>query len=114
MAFCVSPSLTATMGKSNHFVPRFQSPRRKIQRFQSLQPRALFNPFEDPIVKEALKEPVAFASGVCAGLLRLDLNDDPLKEWLTTTVEASGITKEELDTQSSNVEEVAPQQIEIE
>lgn len=53
-------------------------------------------------------------SGMFAGFLRLDLNDDPLKEWLTRTVEASGITKEAIDAQSSKVEEDAPQQIEIE
>lgn len=60
------------------------------------------------------QEPVAFMSGMFAGLLRLDLNDDPLKEWLTRTVEASGITEEEIDKGNSKVEEDAPQQIEIE
>lgn len=53
-------------------------------------------------------------SGMFAGLLRLDLNDDPLKEWLTRTVEASGITEEEIDVGNSKVEEDVPQQIEIE
>lgn len=50
-----------------------------------------------------------------AGLLRLDLNEEPLKEWVTRTVEASGITQEEVDADGmvSNGEE-APQQIEIE
>ena len=32
--------------------------------------------------------------GGVAGLLRLDLNEDPLKEWVTRTVEASGIAEE--------------------
>ncbi|KAK1326288.1 UPF0426 protein [Acorus calamus] len=33
------------------------------------------------------KEPVAFMGEMFAGLLRLDLNEEPLKEWLTRTVE---------------------------
>ncbi|GAB2219940.1 hypothetical protein Droror1_Dr00007581 [Drosera rotundifolia] len=72
------------------------------------------NPIEDPIVKEALKEPVAFMGGVFAGFLRLDLNDDPLKEWLQRTVEAAGITEEEISDKGSKPDEDAPQQIEIE
>lgn len=61
----------------------------------------------------SLQEPVAFAGGMFAGLLRLDLNEDPLKEWVTRTVEASGISEEEIDDEGSKPEEV-PQQIEIE
>ncbi|KAL9268380.1 UPF0426 protein, chloroplastic-like protein [Drosera capensis] len=77
--------------------------------------RAFFiNPIEDPIVKEALKEPVAFMGGVFAGFLRLDLNDDPLKEWLQRIVEAAGITEEEISDKGSKPDEDAPQQIEIE
>lgn len=72
-----------------------------------------FNPPDEPILKEALKEPVAFLGGVFAGLLRLDLNEDPLKEWVTRTVEASGLTKEEIDAEAA-VEQEVPQQIEIE
>lgn len=53
--------------------------------------------------------------GMFAGLLRLDLNEDPLREWVTRTVEASGISQEELDAEGSKeAEEDAPQQIEIE
>lgn len=52
--------------------------------------------------------------GVFAGLLRLDLNDDPLKEWVSRTVEASGITTEEIEAEGSKPEEEVPQQIEIE
>lgn len=53
--------------------------------------------------------------GMFAGLLRLDLNEEPLKEWVTRTVEASGITEKEVDADGmvSNEDE-APQQIEIE
>uniref|UniRef100_A0A2N9IQ61 Uncharacterized protein n=1 Tax=Fagus sylvatica TaxID=28930 RepID=A0A2N9IQ61_FAGSY len=59
------------------------------------------------------KEPVSFMGGVFAGLLRLDLNEEPLKEWVTRTAEASGIAEEEIDAERSKPDEV-PQQIEIE
>ncbi|XP_009621449.1 UPF0426 protein At1g28150, chloroplastic [Nicotiana tabacum] len=72
-----------------------------------------FNPIQEPILKDALKEPVAFAGGIFAGLLRLDLNEDPLKEWVAKTVEASGITAEEIETSVDQAEDI-PQQIEIE
>lgn len=52
--------------------------------------------------------------GMFAGLLRLDLKEDPLNEWITRTVEASGITEEEIDGEGSKAEEEVPQQIEIE
>ncbi|KAI4369917.1 hypothetical protein MLD38_018310 [Melastoma candidum] len=78
-----------------------------------------FNPADEPILKEALKEPVAFLGGVFAGILRLDLNEDPLKEWLTRTVEASGLAEEDISAgggsnQAEAREEDSPQQIEIE
>lgn len=60
-----------------------------------------------------MQEPVAFAGGIFAGLLRLDLNEDPLKEWVAKTVEASGITAEEIETSVDQAEDI-PQQIEIE
>ncbi|CAD6262975.1 unnamed protein product [Miscanthus lutarioriparius] len=61
------------------------------------------------------REPVAFMGGVFAGLLRLDLNEDPLKEWITRTVEASGIAEENSSEESSEADQNdAPQQIEIE
>lgn len=52
--------------------------------------------------------------GMFAGLLKLDLNEEPLKEWVNKTVEASGITEDEIDTQGLDAEEAAPQQIDIE
>ncbi|KAL7000582.1 hypothetical protein U1Q18_001732 [Sarracenia purpurea var. burkii] len=73
-----------------------------------------FNPTEEPILKEALKEPVAFMGGMFAGILRLDLNEDPLKDWVARTAEASGITEEEIDAGGGKPEEEIPQQIEIE
>ncbi|KAL2325352.1 hypothetical protein Fmac_024410 [Flemingia macrophylla] len=59
------------------------------------------------------KEPVAFFGGIFAGLLRLDLNEEPLKEWVTRTVEAAGISEEEVNTEESTTE-AAPQEIQIE
>ena len=35
-----------------------------------------------PIVQELLGQPVAFFGGFASGLLRLNLNDDPVKSWL--------------------------------
>lgn len=60
-----------------------------------------------------MQEPVAFAGGMFAGLLRLDLNDDPLKEWVSRTVEASGVTAKEIEAGDDQAEDT-PQQIEIE
>nr|XP_010918476.1 UPF0426 protein At1g28150, chloroplastic [Elaeis guineensis] len=98
--------------------PSNYKPNNKRETGTRLGVQAFFNPFEDqPIIKDALKEPVAFMGGMFAGLLRLDLNEDPLKEWITRTVEASGIAAdgeivaEELKLEA---EEDAPQQIEIE
>ncbi|XP_068640916.1 UPF0426 protein At1g28150, chloroplastic-like [Aristolochia californica] len=87
---------------------------RRRTRLGGFRVKAFFNPIEEPIVKEALKEPVAFMSGMLAGFLRLDLSEDPLKEWLTRTVEASGITADEIDEKGINPLEDSPQQIEIE
>ncbi|XP_027367315.1 UPF0426 protein At1g28150, chloroplastic [Abrus precatorius] len=72
-----------------------------------------FNPAQDPIAKEALKEPVAFLGGMFAGILRLDLNEEPLKEWVNRTVEAAGISEEETNAEESATE-AAPQEIQIE
>ncbi|KAL8132667.1 UPF0426 protein At1g28150, chloroplastic isoform X1 [Apium graveolens] len=70
------------------------------------------NSSDEPILKEAFKEPVAFLGGMFAGLLRLDLNEDPLKEWITRTVEASGLSAEEIE--AEGVPQEVPEQIEIE
>lgn len=56
---------------------------------------------------------MAFLGGVFAGVLRLDLNEEPLKEWVTRTVESAGISTEETDAEGSTTE-AAPQEIEIE
>ncbi len=35
-----------------------------------------------PILQELTSQPTAFFGGLVAGLLQLDLNEDPLKTWL--------------------------------
>ncbi|KAK4394949.1 hypothetical protein Sango_1649200 [Sesamum angolense] len=62
------------------------------------------------------REPVAFVGGMFAGLLRLDLNEEPLKEWVSRTVEASGMAAEEIRKRDAGEEEEEerPQEIEIE
>ncbi|VVA92832.1 unnamed protein product [Arabis nemorensis] len=92
------------------FRPQYSPTRRTL-----ISKSSCFNLPQEPILSEALKEPIAFMGGMFAGLLKLDLNEEPLKEWVTRTVEASGITEEEVDADGmvSNEEE-APQQIEIE
>ncbi|XWS60786.1 hypothetical protein CRYUN_Cryun07bG0067100 [Craigia yunnanensis] len=73
-----------------------------------------FDPNQVPILKQAVKEPVAFMGGMFAGILRLDLNEDPLKEWVARTVEASAMSEDDISEKGIQVEEDTPQQIEIE
>ncbi|CAN6458265.1 unnamed protein product [Victoria cruziana] len=97
---------------SRDFVPstqRFVRPGARIVRAKSF-----FHPLNEPILKEAIKEPVAFLGGVFAGLLRLDLSEEPLKEWISRSVEAAGVTEEDNEAGNSQEEEAGPQQIEIE
>lgn len=90
------------------------SPVRSFPRFtlhtQTKSYRTCPHAFFNPIVKEALKEPVAFLGGVFAGLFRLDLTDDPLKEWVARTSEAAGLE----NMMEPEVEEETPQEIQIE
>ncbi|XP_052182233.1 UPF0426 protein At1g28150, chloroplastic [Diospyros lotus] len=86
-------------------------PKRRLARVNAL----FCNPIDGPpLLKEAIKEPIAFMGGIFAGILRLDLKEDPLKEWVARTVEASGIAEEEIDGEGTEPEEDSPQQIEIE
>eukprot|EP00246_Nothoceros_aenigmaticus_P005659 TRINITY_DN17890_c0_g1_i1.p1 TRINITY_DN17890_c0_g1~~TRINITY_DN17890_c0_g1_i1.p1 ORF type:complete len:129 (+),score=13.72 TRINITY_DN17890_c0_g1_i1:178-564(+) len=69
--------------------------------------RSLNNLEDDPILKKAIKEPVAFVGGIVAGLLRLDLNEDPLKEWVERTTEAAGVkADEQTDSSDEGPEEI--------
>lgn len=35
-----------------------------------------------PVLQELVGQPVAFLGGFVSGVLRLDLNEDPVKSWL--------------------------------
>lgn len=37
-----------------------------------------------PFVQELTRQPVAFLGGFVSGILRLNLNEDPVKGWLET------------------------------
>ncbi|GJP39801.1 hypothetical protein CLOM_g24142 [Closterium sp. NIES-68] len=53
--------------------------------------QALLDPKSDEILANAIKEPVAFFGGVVAGILRLDLNEEPLRDWVKRTADAAGV-----------------------
>lgn len=36
----------------------------------------------NPILRELINQPIAFLGGFTSGLLRLSLEDDPLRSWL--------------------------------
>jgi hypothetical protein len=85
---------------------------RRTRRRSSLKSvRALLNPGDDPILKEVLKEPIAFFGGVFAGLLRLDLNEEPLREWVARTSEAAGLDLSE--SPSADNDDSIPEDIQI-
>ncbi|TKY52003.1 UPF0426 protein [Spatholobus suberectus] len=105
----LSPWPGPSIGGMSSFNPRGGTVKRNGNGVKAF----FFNPAQDPIVKEAFKEPVAFLGGMFAGILRLDLNEEPLKEWVTRTVEAAGISEEEANTKESTTE-AAPQEIQIE
>ncbi|CAH1429925.1 unnamed protein product [Lactuca virosa] len=104
--------------KSVRTVGRKQVRRMSINCTNDFGAKAFFlNPSDERILKKAFKEPVAFMGGMFAGLLRLDLNEDPLKEWISRTVEASGMsTDEEGEDESDPIKksQESPQQIQIE
>ncbi|GIL89430.1 hypothetical protein Vretimale_18915 [Volvox reticuliferus] len=45
----------------------------------------LADQIQDPILRAAVKEPVAFWGGVFAGIFRLNLDQDPLRTWVERT-----------------------------
>lgn len=46
---------------------------------------------DDPTFKAALREPAAFLGGVLAGLLGIDLGEEPLRGWIErTSAQAAG------------------------
>ncbi|CAM6028775.1 unnamed protein product [Sphagnum balticum] len=58
-----------------------------------------------------LFEPIAFFGGVFAGLLRLDLNEEPLWEWVARTSEAAGLDLSE--SPSADDDDSIPEDIQI-
>lgn len=63
-----------------------------------------------PIVKEMIQQPIAFLGGFCAGVLRLNLSEDPVKTWLK---KQSGSTYTVTNSQD-NGKSKGPQSISIE
>ncbi|CAL5222408.1 g4767 [Coccomyxa viridis] len=57
---------------------------RKIQHVSAFLSRAA-DSISDPILRRALKEPVAFWGGFTAGALALNLKEDPLRSWIERT-----------------------------
>jgi hypothetical protein len=39
-----------------------------------------------------VQEPVGFFGGLFAGVLRLDVEDEPLKDWIERTAETAGVS----------------------
>ncbi|MBD1930950.1 MULTISPECIES: hypothetical protein [Cyanophyceae] len=64
-----------------------------------------------PVFKEFTKHPAAFLGGFVSGILRVNLNDDPVKSWLDAE---AGITSyPSSTTNSDNGRSSGPQSISI-
>jgi hypothetical protein len=64
-----------------------------------------------PVVKEWIEQPIAFTGGFVSGLLRLNLNEDPIKSWLD---DRAGATAAETPAaEDSNGKSSGPQSISI-
>ena len=64
-----------------------------------------------PIAKELIRQPVAFFGGLFSGVFRLNLNDDPVKSWLS---QQSGSPSPPTDSDDSqNGKSSGPQTISI-
>ncbi|AFY70815.1 hypothetical protein Pse7367_2557 [Thalassoporum mexicanum PCC 7367] len=65
-----------------------------------------------PIFQELISHPLAFMGGLTSGLLRLNLDEDPLKSWL----QDQGVSSESIANPdgSTNGNGKGPQSIEIE
>jgi hypothetical protein len=63
-----------------------------------------------PVVKELIQQPIAFTGGFLSGLLRLNLNDDPIKSWIDDRV---GSTYTPSAAEDSNGKSSGPQSISI-
>ena len=45
-----------------------------------------------PIAQKLLQQPIAFAGGFCSGLFKLNLNEEPLSNWLAQQGYTPGTT----------------------
>jgi hypothetical protein len=65
-----------------------------------------------PIFKELAQHPVSFLGGLCSGLLRLNLSDDPVRSWIDQQIGSTAYTSS--STQAHNGKTGGPQSISIE
>lgn len=65
-----------------------------------------------PIFKEFTQHPASFLGGLCSGLLRLNLNDDPVRSWLEQQGGSSFSSNSTLN-QHNNGRSSGPQSISI-
>ncbi|MCU0545140.1 MAG: hypothetical protein MUE44_23700 [Oscillatoriaceae cyanobacterium Prado104] len=63
-----------------------------------------------PVVKELIQQPIAFTGGFFSGLLRLNLNEDPIRSWID---DQAGSTYTPPATENSNGNSSGPQSISI-
>jgi len=64
-----------------------------------------------PLFQEFTEHPVSFMGGLVSGVLRLNLNDDPVKSWLNQQGVSSNYTSVTNDAQNSKSS--GPQSIDI-
>jgi hypothetical protein len=64
-----------------------------------------------PILQELTREPIAFLGGFFSGLLKLNLNDDPVKAWLEKQGGVTGSSSS--DSKNNNGNSGGPQSITI-
>jgi hypothetical protein len=60
----------------------------------SKQVAQLADDLDDPILRQAIRDPVSFLGGVFAGALKLSLNEDPLRNWIERTSALAGVSPE--------------------
>ncbi|MEA5583705.1 hypothetical protein VB620_20470 [Nodularia harveyana UHCC-0300] len=64
-----------------------------------------------PIFQQFTKHPISFTGGLFSGLLRLNLQDDPVKSWLDKQINSTGSST--TTHQTANGKASRPQQISI-
>ncbi len=64
-----------------------------------------------PLFQEFTQHPVSFMGGLVSGMLRLNLNDDPVKSWLNQQGDYS--THTSVTTEAQNGKSSGPQSINI-